>query len=113
MEKVENELIVCIINDGFSDLVMLAAKNSGARGGTIFHGKGTGNSDIEKFFGISITPEKEIVFIIVNTEQKDAIVSAIYKEAGLDTRGQGIIFTLPVSDFVGPSLKGEDESKIE
>ena len=110
MEKVENELIVCIINDGFSDLVMLAAKNAGARGGNIFHGKGTGNSDIEKFFGISITPEKEIVFIIVNAEEKDAIVSAIYKEAGLDTRGQGIIFTLPVSDFVGPSLKSEIES---
>ncbi len=109
MEKTENELIVCIINDGFSDLVMYAAKNAGARGGTIFHGKGTGNSDIEKFFGISITPEKEIVFIIVDKEQKDTIVQAIYKEAGLDTKGQGIIFTLPVSDFVGPSLKNNDE----
>ena len=110
MEKTENELIVCIINDGFSDLVMTAAKNAGARGGTIFHGKGTGNSDIEKFFGISITPEKEIVFIIINSEQKDAIVSAIYKDAGLDTKGQGIIFTLPVSDFVGPSLNNSEKN---
>jgi len=100
--KTQNELIVCIINDGFSDIVMTAAKNAGARGGTIFHGKGTGNKDIEKFFGISITPEKEVVFIIVKQEQKDDIVNAIYKEAGLDSKGQGIIFTLPVDDFVGP-----------
>ncbi len=104
----KNELIVCIINDGFSDLVMYAAKNAGARGGTIFHAKGTGNSDIEKFFGITITPEKEIVFIIVEKDQKDEIVSAIYKEAGLDTKGQGIVFTLPVDDFVGPSLVEEE-----
>lgn len=100
--KTQNELIVCIINDGFSDIVMTAAKNAGARGGTIFHGKGTGNKDIEKFFGISITPEKEVVFIIVKQEQKDDIVNAIYKEAGLDSKGQGIIFTLPVDEFVGP-----------
>ncbi len=105
MDKVvsQNELIVCIINDGFSDVVMTAAKNAGARGGTIFHGKGTGNKDMEKFFGISITPEKEVVFILTTNTQKDDIVSAIYKEAGLDTRGQGIIFTLPVDDFVGPT----------
>ena len=109
MEEAKKELFVCIINDGFSDLVMFAAKEAGARGGTIFHGKGTGNSDMEKFFGISITPEKEIVFIVANSDEKDAIVSAIYKNAGLDTRGQGIIFTLPVSDFVGPSLDHEIE----
>lgn len=109
MNKVttDNELIVCIINDGFSDVVMTAAKSAGARGGTIFHGKGTGNKDMEKFFGISITPEKEVVFILTSTEQKDEIVTAIYKEAGLDTRGQGIIFTLPVDDFVGPSLENK------
>lgn len=98
------ELIICIINDGFSDLVMQGARNAGARGGTIFHGKGTGNADIEKFFGISISPEKEVVLIVAKKEEKDSIVSAIYKEAGLDTKGQGIIITLPVDDFVGPSI---------
>lgn len=107
MEK-DFELILCIINDGFSDLVMQGARNAGARGGTIFHAKGTGNADIEKFFGISISPEKEIVLIVVDKKEKDKIVSAIYKEAGLDTKGQGIIITLPVSDFVGPSLIKKD-----
>jgi len=97
-----NELILCIINNGFSDLVMDAAKREGATGGTIFHARGTGNKEIEKFFGISVSPEKEVVLIVVPREKKDAIVSAIYKDAGLDTKGQGIIITLPVSDFIGP-----------
>ena len=94
------ELICCVINNGFSDLVMLAAKKHGAKGGTIFHARGTGSTENEKFFGIKISPEKEIVLIVVEAADKDAIISAIYDEAGLDTRGQGIIFSLPVDDFV-------------
>lgn len=99
-ERIKKELIVCIVNNGFSDLVMNAAKRSGARGGTTFHARGTGNQDIEKFFGISISPEKEIILIVVNIDIKDEVVAAIYKDAGLDTKGQGIVFTLPVDDFV-------------
>lgn len=96
----KKELIFCIINNGYSDLVMNAAKNEGATGGTILHARGTGNADIEKFFGISISPEKEIVLIVVDSDIKDNVVSAIYKDAGLDTKGQGIVFTVPVDDFV-------------
>ena len=58
MEK--HELIICIVNNGFTDLVMDAARKEGARGGTIFHGRGTGNPDMEKFFGFSISPEKRL-----------------------------------------------------
>lgn len=108
MTKNKNELIVCIINRGFSDLVMTAARNAGATGGTILHARGTGNKDIEKFFGIQITPEKEICLIVTATEEKDRLVSEIYKDAGLDTRGQGIIFTLPVDDFVGPAFVNKE-----
>ena len=99
-KKEQKELIVCIVNNGFTDLVMGAAKRSGAKGGTTFHARGTGNPDIEKFFGISISPEKEVILIVVEKEIKDEVVSAIYKDAGLDTKGQGIVFTLPVDDFV-------------
>lgn len=99
-ENKKKELIVCIINNGFSDLVMTAAKQSGARGGTTFHARGTGNADIEKFFGITISPEKEVILIVVDVDIKDQVVSAIYKDAGLDTKGQGIVFTIPVDDFV-------------
>lgn len=98
------ELIFVIVNSGFSDLVMEAAKKKGARGGTIFHARGTGNKEMEKFFGISISPEKEIVIIVVKKEIKDEVLSEIYKDAGLDTNGQGIAFSLPISDIVGATL---------
>lgn len=99
MEK--HELIICVVNNGFTDLVMDAARKEGARGGTIFHGRGTGNPDMEKFFGFSISPEKEIVIILVEEVIKDAVLKAINKAAGLETNGKGIAFSLPVSDTVG------------
>lgn len=100
MDEEKKQLIVCIINSGFSDLVMEAAKAAGARGGTVLHARGTGNPSSEKFFGISISPEKEIVLIVVEEVIKDTVISKIYDECGLDTEGQGIVFSLPVDDFV-------------
>lgn len=111
----KNEVIFCIVNDGYSEAVMTAAKRSGARGGTILSARGTANKVAEKHFHISIQPEKEVVMILVPTEIKDEILHSIYREVGLDTPGQGIAFALPVADVVGigkPSLT-EAEMKRE
>lgn len=103
-EKKTFDLILCIINTGFSDLVMNAAKSEGARGGTIVHARGTGNKEIEKIFGISIQPEKELVMIVVSKDIKDDVLKAIYREAGLETPGHGIAFSVELDDVVGLSL---------
>lgn len=97
------ELIVCIVNAGFSELVMDAAKEVGARGGTVIHAKGTANKDAEKYFKITIQPEKEIVLILVSQEIKDKVLHAVYQSAGLKTDGQGIAFSMPVDNVVGIS----------
>ena len=95
------QMVMAIVNTGFTDLVMIAAKGAGARGGTVMTAHGTGNKDIEKFFGVVVTPEKEIVMILVPTAIKDNVLLAINKEAGMDTKGQGIAFAMPVEDVVG------------
>ena len=95
------EALFCIVNKGYTDLVMEAAKASGARGGTVISGRGTGNTDSEQFFGIPVTPEKEIVMIIVPKEIRDSVLSAVNKGAGMDTKGMGIAFSLPLTDIVG------------
>ncbi len=99
------ELIVCIVNNGFSETVMDVARAAGAGGGTVMHARGTANKDAEKFFGISVQPEKEMVFIIVSKDVKDGVLHAIYKEVGLQTAGQGIAFSVPVRDAVGLSSR--------
>lgn len=102
MEEQESyEIIIAIINEGFSDVVMNAARDSGARGGTITHARGTGTKEMEKKYGIVITPQKEMIYILVNSKIRDDVMTAINKVAGTDTNGQGIIFSLPVSDVSG------------
>lgn len=101
-------MIVCVVNTGFSDAVMSAARACGARGGTVINARGTANPEAESFFKITIQPEKEIVMIVVPTAIKDDILHALYKDVGLNTPGQGIAFTLPVDAAVGLP-KAEDE----
>lgn len=107
------EVIMAIVNDGFTDLVMDAAKRAGARGGTILTAHGTGNKDIEKFFGVVITPEKQIVMILVPQAIKDAVIEAIYKDVGIATKGQGIAFSFPCSDVIGIVEKRPDDNAVE
>lgn len=97
----KHEVIFCIVNTGFSDTVMEAAKDAGARGGTILNARGTANKEAESFFKIAIQPEKEIVMILVDVKIKDAVLHALYQKAGLDTMGQGIAFSIPVDEVVG------------
>lgn len=101
MSASKHEMIMCIVNAGFSETVMEAAKSAGARGGTILNGRGTANKEAESFFHIAIQPEKEVVMILVPAEIKDAVLHALYQKAGLDTMGQGIAFSLPVDEVVG------------
>ena len=70
------EMIVCVVNSGFSDNVMSAAREYGAKGGTVLTARGTANQEAETFFGISIQPEKEVVLILVPAKIKDDIRSA-------------------------------------
>ena len=97
----QHEVIFCIVNAGFSDAVMDAAKEFGARGGTVIRARGTANQEAEKKFGITVQPEKEAVMILVKSDIKDDILHALYKAVGLKTPGQGIAFSLPVDNVVG------------
>lgn len=101
------EVILCIVNNGFSDFVMNVAKKYGARGGTVISGRGTAAKDAEKFFNITIQPEKEIVLILVNNKIKDDILKGLYDAIGMETNAQGIAFSLPVDDVVGISIKDQ------
>ena len=90
------QLIVCIVNAGYSQNVMEAARAAGARGGSIIRGRGSANPEAEEFFNITIQPYKEVVLILVPDDIKDAVMTAVFKNSGLSTDGQGIAFSLPV-----------------
>lgn len=94
--KRQFELVMCIVNAGYSESVMESARAAGARGGSILRGRGSANPEAEEFFNISIQPDKEIILILVSADIKDKVIRTIYKNCGLSTEGRGIIFSLPV-----------------
>ena len=101
MNNENYEMILCVINAGFSDEVMDAARAAGARGGTVMHARGTANKEAEAFFQITIQPDKDVVMLLVPASIKDNVLHAIYQSAGLKSQGQGIAFSLPVNKAVG------------
>ena len=111
MPQTQFELILCIVNAGFSQNVMDAAREAGARGGTILRGRGSANPEAEEFFNITIQPDKEVVLILVSASIKDKILKAVYKNSGLSTEAQGIAFTLPVERTTLHLKKEEEEEK--
>ena len=104
------ELLVAIANQGYMEQVMDAARKVHAAGGTVIHAKGTGGAHAEKFLGVSLVPEKEMVFIVAKTEQKKAIMESIMKEVGVQTEAGTIVFSLPVTDTAGMRLLDEFET---
>ncbi len=102
------ECVVSIVNHGYTDLVMEASRAAGANGGTIISGHGTSNREVTEFFGVMITPEKDVVLILVPAAIRDKVLSAINTNAGMATRGMGICFSVPVNDVVGLIKPGEE-----
>lgn len=94
------ELITIITNRGYAEDIMATARSAGARGGTILHARGTGNPDDEKFFGITIVPEKEQILILSERATSRAIKEAIATLPCLTNPGSGIMYTVPVEEFV-------------
>ena len=95
------ELIVAIASSGCTDMVMNAAREAGARGGTVLHGKGTGADSVPSFYNISIAEEKELVLIVAAAAEKAAIMQAILRAAGPGTEAGAIVFSLPVTEVAG------------
>lgn len=93
------KLISVIVNAGYADEAMAAARKAGAFGGTVIDGRGTGTDEDVKFFGITIVPEKELLLILTETEKEKDILNAIRSCKSLEAPGSGIIFSVAVEDF--------------
>lgn len=99
--KAENnyQMINVIVNKGYAEDAMAAARKAGAGGGTIIGARGTAKEDDAAFFGMKIVPEKEMLMILVPTDKKAAIVDAITTLPCFAEAGSGIIFCNEAQDF--------------
>ncbi len=106
--KFDYELIMAVINEGHTDPVMDAARSAGAAGGTVLHAKGTGGALSQKFLGVSLADEKEVVLIVSKAGEKAAIMKAIADSCGVGTPSGAISFSLPISSVAGLRVLDDD-----
>ncbi len=109
----KHELIIVIIKEGHSDEVMEFARAAGAGGGTVIHSKGTGTDEVQKFMGVSIAPNKDMIYILSAADKKADIMKAIVDNCGKDKPAEAICFSLPVSAVAGLREISDDFFKDE
>jgi nitrogen regulatory protein PII len=101
VEQSMYQSITVIVDKGKAEEVIDAAVKVGAKGGTILNGRGSGIHETTKLFSIEIEPEKEIVMIVSEVDQTDAIVNSIREELKIDEPGNGIIYIQNVNKTYG------------
>ncbi len=97
-------LIIYIGNSGCADKVMDHMRNFGVKGGTIIHGKSSLTDKDEKFFKITIHPEKEVLLIACLEEQKDKLMKEIYNNFGSSKEANGVVFSVEIDKLIGVEL---------
>lgn len=101
MSDLKRVMIAAVINQGFSDAVMDAAKSAGAKGGTVIHGRGVTDVGAATLWGLGVQEEKEVVIIVADTESKLKIMHAISEQCGSKTEANGVIVSLPIDTVIG------------
>lgn len=109
LKETAYELLVVVADYGYIELIMEAAREAGAGGGTVLHAKGAGMERAEQFLGISLASEKQMILIVAKSENKNAIMKAVMDKAGLESKAKSIIFSLPVTSTAGLRLMEPEE----
>lgn len=93
------QMINVIVNKGYAEDAMAAARKAGAGGGTIIGARGTAKEGDAAFFGMKIVPEKEMLIILVPSDKKCDVLGAIRELPCFAEAGSGIIFCNEAEDF--------------
>ena len=92
-----HSLILVAVNQGYTDAVMDTARAAGARGGTVIRARWTGAETVEKFAGITLQAEKEILAIVTPNKDRETIMTRINQEHGLKSESQAAVISLPIA----------------
>ena len=102
------QLVTVIVNHGYADDVMAAARQAGAKGGTILTARGTGTEEDVKFFGISLVPEKEMLLIVAESQIVPAILEAVNSVPNICQPGGGVVYYMNIENFIPLGKKPEE-----
>ncbi len=90
-------LLTCMVQIGLSEVILKAARDLGATAGAIsHHARGVGARERLGILGIAVEAEKEVISILVSSEQRDLVYDTLYRAADMDVPGRGFIYITPL-----------------
>lgn len=92
----EISLITCIVQKGMADAIVLAGREAGAQGATVYYARGSGVRERLGVLGVAVEAEKEVVNIVVPNDQVDRVMEAMFLAGELDTPGMGFLYVTPL-----------------
>lgn len=101
MTEAKHTLIAVVVNQGYSEEIMDTAREAGAGGGTVVNSRRIGNHEAMAFWGMSLQEEKEMLFIVADSENKMTIMQAIGEKFGIKSDAKGIVVSLPIDNVIG------------
>ena len=107
-------LITCVVQRGQADRIIAAARDAGAQGATVHFAKGMGIRERLGVLGVAVNVEKEVIHVMVSTEQQERVFETMYLAGGLDTPGMGIMYLTPLekaATYVPPEVLATLERK--
>ena len=108
---ISHDLIIAVVNQGCSDELVNSAREAGASGGTVINARAQASEGVVNFFGISVQAEKEVILMLVDREKKLSIMQVLSQTYGLNSKANGIVFSLPVDEVV-PHVLGKNALSI-
>lgn len=96
-------MIAAVVNLGYSEDVMTAARAAGAGGGTVLHSRSVVDDSALPHVGADLAEEKDIVLIVATADTKLAIMQAISEKCGIQSEAKGIVYSFPIDNVIGLS----------
>jgi len=108
--------LVAIIEDKDEEAAIDVAKEAGAGGVTILHGKNIGLEEKKVFFGLTLEENVSVLLFVLPRKLSMKVMKAIRVKFDLDSaKNGGLVFTLPLSHVAGLDVdelhKFEDDIK--
>ena len=107
-------MITCVVQTGDADVIVKAAREAGATGALVFHGRGIGIRERLGILGIAVDAAKDVISVLVSSEQTDIVANNIFTAGQLDSPGRGFLYITPlekVATYIPEAVKEQLHNK--
>lgn len=107
-----HDCILVIVNRGYAENVVRVARESGATGATILHGRGTGEEEtVIPIINIELLPEKEIICFITPTNIRANVANSLLRNPEFVEDGEISVFVTPTVAMIKDLSSNRDNMK--